>query len=243
MKSLATLRETRQENQTLPISEIFHSLQGEGPNAGDPATFLRLAFCNLKCTWCDSKYTWDWERFNPESEVQRLSLTEVEREIEGWGCSHIVVTGGEPLLQQTALVPLLSRLDDSGYFIEVETNGTIVPSSPLLDTVDQWNVSPKLSNSGNAGTSRDKPDAIRIFRRSERAYFKFVMARPYDIEEVKAFREEYGVERERIVLMPEARTPRDLGERGVWVAELCRKYGFLFTTRLQIQLWEGRRGF
>jgi len=80
--------------------EIFHSIQGEGPTNGTPAVFLRLAQCNLACSWCDTKYTWDWQHFSYDKEVVSLDAREVEERILELGCRHLVITGGEPLLQQ-----------------------------------------------------------------------------------------------------------------------------------------------
>ena len=90
--------------------EIFRSLQGEGITAGAPSVFLRLATCNLSCTWCDTKYTWDWERYDFKQEVVSLSSTEVEGRVVSFDCPRLVITGGEPLLQQKELAPLATSL-------------------------------------------------------------------------------------------------------------------------------------
>ena len=69
--------------------EIFHSIQGEGANIGKPAVFLRLGFCNLKCTWCDAKYTWDWTTNKAKEQLVELSLEEIEREILNYNCKYL----------------------------------------------------------------------------------------------------------------------------------------------------------
>ncbi len=107
--------------------EIFYSIQGEGVNIGVPTVFLRLALCNLRCDWCDTKYTWDWDQYEYEKEVRDMSLSAVEEEIRRFGCRHLVITGGEPLMQARQMVPLAQSLKKLDYFIEVETNGTLVP--------------------------------------------------------------------------------------------------------------------
>ena len=107
--------------------EIFCSVQGEGVNIGKPAVFLRLGLCNLKCTWCDTKYTWDWDNYNPKEQLVEMPLEDVEQEILRHNRKYLVVTGGEPMIQQDQLIPLLEHLENNGFFIEVETNGTIVP--------------------------------------------------------------------------------------------------------------------
>src|ERR671911_742595 len=92
----------------LKISEFFDSIQGEGPYAGTPCVFLRLATCNLKCSWCDTKYTWDWENYDISTEIKETSIYEIAEKIYLSNKKHVVITGGEPLLQQTILISLLS---------------------------------------------------------------------------------------------------------------------------------------
>ena len=117
---------------------------------GVPSIFLRLATCNLQCNWCDTKYTWDWQNFDYQTEVVELDVDDVQRRVLAFDCSHVVITGGEPLLQQDELEPLVASLARDGYTFEVETNGTIAPTFGMLQHIGQWNVSPKLRTSGNA---------------------------------------------------------------------------------------------
>ena len=172
--------------------EIFQSLQGEGVTAGTPTVFLRLATCNLTCTWCDTKYTWDWQSYDYDREVVSLPPEEVDERILRFGCPHLVITGGEPLLQQKLLAPLALSLKSQGFFCEVETNGTLVPQPEMVEAVDQWNVSPKLDNSGKPGR-REVPQALGAFRDLDAAYFKFVMVEPADVDEVCGLVERYDI--------------------------------------------------
>ena len=110
----------------MKISEIFKSIQGEGINTGKDVVFLRTALCNLKCSWCDTKYTWDWDNYDYSKEVKELSINQVKDEIEQFNIKHLVITGGEPMMQADDLVELLSFLKPD-YFVEVETIGKIVP--------------------------------------------------------------------------------------------------------------------
>lgn len=222
--------------------EIFYSLQGEGPAVGTPSVFLRLALCNLVCTWCDTKYTWDWRHYDYESQVMELPVERAEELISSYGCRHLVITGGEPLLQQEALVPLVRSLKERGFSLEVETNGTIPPCVPLQHDVDQWNVSPKLQNSGNAAHRREIPGSIQAFSRLPGSYFKFVVVDGSDLEEVRTLTRRYEIPRERIVLMPEGRTRAALRERSGWLSRACVEEGFRFTPRLHILLWGDKRG-
>jgi len=222
--------------------EIFYSLQGEGINMGRPAVFLRLALCNLACTWCDTKYTWDWEHFDPEEQIIEMQLAEVEREILRYNCGYLIVTGGEPMIQHKQLVPLLKRLKNERVRAEIETNGTIVPSRELVDLIDHWSVSPKLERSGNPRPSREIPECYRFFSNLPSAHFKYVMQNEDEFAEVQSITQKYGLAPEKIMLMPEAQDRDALIERSSWLAELCISQSYVFSTRLQVLLWGNRRG-
>ena len=222
--------------------EIFHSLQGEGVTIGTPTVFLRLAMCNLTCGWCDTRYTWDWEHFDYKSEVVSLDTDVVRDTILGFDCSHLVVTGGEPLLQQAELAQLVSGLKEKGFYLEVETNGTIAPIPELKRDVDQWNVSPKLANSNNPVARREIPCVLESFREIPGAYFKFVVVEPRDVDEVCVLRDRYGLPPGRIILLPEGTTVDAVEHRSQWISEACAREGFRFSTRLHILLWGDKRG-
>ena len=98
------------------VSEIFRSLQGEGKNQGRPCTFIRLAGCNLRCTWCDTAYAWEGG--------QEMSVIEVLDRVWLQNGKHICITGGEPLLQREEVLKLLEKFSLHGYTVEIETNGT-----------------------------------------------------------------------------------------------------------------------
>ena len=222
--------------------EIFYSIQGEGVNIGKPAVFLRLSLCNLACTWCDTRYTWDWEQYDPKEQILEMSVEDITREVLKYNCKYLVVTGGEPLMQHSQLVPLLKRLKNAGFHIEMETNGTIVPRSELVDLIDQWSVSPKLENSGNPPSSRENPKAYKFFSKLPSSCFKYVIQEENDLAEVKRRIQEYDIAREKIVLMPEGKDREALLERSRWLAELCKDEGYRLSTRLQVLLWDNRRG-
>ena len=163
----------------LVVSEIFGpTFQGEGPSAGQRAAFLRLAGCNLACSWCDTPYTWDGRRFDLARESRRMVADEVLRRIRAGRAPLLVVTGGEPLLQQDALLPVLLECHRDGQAIEVETNGTVMPEPALVRLVSRFNVSPKLGNSAVPGEKRIRPDVLAGFRSTGKAIFKFVVEAP-----------------------------------------------------------------
>ena len=226
----------------MKVSEVFCSIQGEGYNAGKKAVFLRMALCNLACEWCDTKYTWDWKNYEYEREVKDMSTDQVKADLLKYQVPHLVLTGGEPLLQQQQLLPLLEDLKEMEFFIEVETNGTIIPTDNIVRIVDQWNVSPKLENSANSSLSREKPEVYRYFGRLPKASFKYVIRTPEYLNEVRKLAERYSIPRSKILLMPEARTKGELAARTAWLKDVSSNMGYSFSTRLQIELWGDQRG-
>lgn len=230
--------------------EIFASLQGEGPSAGRPCTFVRLSRCNLACVWCDTAYTW---RFTGDNRPHReaaaydraenqvtLDEAEVARRIMALGGNRLVITGGEPLLQGAALARMVSLLE--GHAIEIETNGTVAPHPALDPLVDQYNVSPKLSHSGNPPDLAQIPERLAAWAEEPKAYFKFVIASPEDLSEVQALRDRYAIAAERIFLMPEGTSSEVLRERMRWLAPLAQENGFRLSDRLHIHLYGDTRG-
>ena len=213
------------------VPEIFHSLQGEGTRTGVPAVFLRLAGCNLHCSWCDTKHSW--------ASGMECSEEETAERILSHGCPSLVITGGEPLLQQESLLRLLSLLPRRGeFYIEVETNGTLPPCPALAERVDQWNVSPKLAHSGNAGKNPLCPGVLASFAALGNAWFKFVVQNEADWDAVESL----GLPQERIILMPCAATRAALHAAQPAVAELCVRHGVRFGNRLQLELWDDAKG-
>ena len=239
--------------------EIFHTIQGEGVSVGAPAVFIRASRCNLHCVWCDTDHTWNFEG-TPWPHVKdsipgymKHRKTEVTFEIEpaaaamrilAFDCPRTVITGGEPLLQETAFLEMIRciRERQPDHSFEVETNATRIPSSAFHEAVDQFNVSPKLSNAGLPDSLRLNAEALKFFSKSPKAWFKFVVARPPDLEEIEALCLTHALPRQRILLMPEGRTCAELDAHAVWLAETCRDRGFRFCDRLHIRLWGDRRG-
>lgn len=226
---------------TLRLSEIFESIQGEGASAGAPSVFVRLATCNLRCTWCDTKYTWDWAQYRYEDEVRHMPVTDVAKAVLARPDTHLVVTGGEPLLQDRALVTLLAVLPKDRH-VEIETNGTLAPSQELLVRVDQWNVSPKLSNSGEPVKRRLVPAALGALLSTGRAWLKLVVEGENDLDEVDALVQSLDWPKDRVLLMPQAATQGDLATRAPSVARFASDRGVGTSPRLHVERWGGRRG-
>jgi 7-carboxy-7-deazaguanine synthase len=221
--------------------EIFASIQGEGASVGLPSTFVRLGICNLRCGWCDTKYTWDWANYDRATQLLTLEPDAVAAEVRALAPRNVVVTGGEPLLQRHGLRPLLQTLRADGYRIEFETNGT-VPPGELAGMVDQWNVSPKLAHSGNEGLNRLRPEVLRAFAAEPNSYLKLVVQDPSNLVEIDAIVASAGMPAHRVLLMPEGRTAAELTARSAAIAEICTARGYRFSTRVHIFIWGDKRG-
>ena len=208
--------------------EIFYSLQGEGARAGSPAVFLRLAGCNLHCSWCDTKHSWGR---GVAMEEEKLAA-----QIIGYESPGLVITGGEPLMQAAALEKLLALLPVALY-VEVETNGTLAPTDYLKERVNQWNVSPKLAHAGN-GAAAIVPHALAAFVETGNAWFKFVVTGEADWDAISTL----GLPRERIILMPCATTREQLETARPAVVEMCLQHRVRFGDRLHVALWGDKKG-
>jgi 7-cyano-7-deazaguanosine (preQ0) biosynthesis protein QueE len=227
-------------SETLVLNEVFGpTLQGEGPSTGRRCGFVRLGRCNQACKWCDEPQTWAWDRFDPAAELHEMTVADVVATVDAMDVDMVVVSGGEPLLQQQGLEALLGALKAEGKRVEIETAGTI--ASAMTDgLVDQWNVSPKLANSGNPLERRYKPDVLRAFEETGRAVFKFVACEPSDLDEVDSIVEE--CELSDIWIMPEGTDAATLLRRSAALADDVLKRGWSLSTRLHILLWGNRRG-
>ena len=240
-------------------AEIFHTIQGEGASAGVPAVFVRLSLCNLHCVWCDTDHTWNfsgtpWKhekdvlpgyaKHRKEDVIIEMGVAEIAETVRAFGCRRVVLTGGEPLLQEDGLVELMDALRGDGgeWFFEIETNGTQMPADDFLRAVDQMNVSPKLANSGMAEGLRLKGEVLAGLAATGKAWFKFVVQGETDIAEILGIMGKSGIPPERVILMPEGRNVAEIDKVAPWLAERCRDLGFRFSDRLHVRLWGDRRG-
>jgi organic radical activating enzyme len=217
---------------------------------GVPVAFVRLSRCNLACTWCDTAYTWRFEgdnrphrdgiAFDRKANQVTLTPAEVAERIAGFGQKRLVITGGEPLLQAGALAEMLSALPDIA--VEIETNGTVAPPARLDVRVDQYNVSPKLSHSGNPADLALIPERLDAWATEPRAFLKFVVASPKDVDEVLALHARYRFRPERVFLMAEGTDSATLRARQAWLSDLCLTHGFRMSDRMHIHLYGDTRG-
>ena len=228
----------------IAVSERFLSIQGEGPSAGEPAYFLRLAGCNLACVWCDTPYSWDWKTYDRASQVETMDVLELAEKLGKdipAAVSLLVVTGGEPLLQASSLLVVLSRLRDArpDVRVEMETNGTIRPREGLVPLIHLFVVSPKLLNAGELNVV--SPRQVAQFR-GLRAILKVVVLSSDDVKRVGELARESGFEPARVWISPEGTTPETIRRHARQVVEAAVSNGFHMSSRLQVVIWGDERG-
>jgi 7-carboxy-7-deazaguanine synthase len=165
----------------MQIIEIYKSLQGESSYAGLPCVFVRLAGCNLRCTWCDSEYTFKGG--------QRMTLEEIEHEVHRLSPDGglVEITGGEPLLQEREVIPLMDRLLISGYTVLLETSGERPLESVPSQVVKIVDV--KCPDSGEGDTFRIE----NLKALTPRDEVKFVVASRRDYEFSRDFIRQHGL--------------------------------------------------
>ena len=216
----------------LRVSELFLSLQGEGPSAGTPAHFLRLQGCDVGCVWCDSKYTWD------AAGGRSVAAAEAFASLRALGeAPLLVVTGGEPLTHP-GIAALLREAVERWPRVEIETSGIEPP--PLAHPRLFYNVSPKLP----AATPRWQ----ETWRHAPRwivepnAVFKLVVGDPPDLDDALRLIAAHALPHARVMLMPEGLTDERLRERARVLSVACKAHGLRLSPRLHIWMWGARRG-
>ncbi|NBR46524.1 MAG: 7-carboxy-7-deazaguanine synthase QueE [Verrucomicrobia bacterium] len=226
------------------IAEIFHSIQGEGLLTGVPSVFVRTSGCNLRCHWCDTPYA-SWKPEGPE-----MSVEQILRKVEEWNCSHVVLTGGEPMIAPDLPV-LAAALKKAGKHITIETAATVPPGGIACDLAS---LSPKLSNSTPPAErdpawakkhedTRLRPDVSAEWIKNYAFQLKFVVSSEADLTEIKGLLSRFpAVPFYQVLLMPEGIDSETLASRASWLAEICKREGFRFCPRLQIELFGHTRG-
>lgn len=218
--------------------QAFFTLQGEGQSIGKPAVFLRLHFCNLRCSWCDTKYTWDKNNRDFWQEGEDWNFERTLEEVSNYPSKRLVITGGEPMLQQGRIAKFIELIPD--WEIEIETNGTIAPL-PFLAQRCQFNVSPKLENSDNSLQLRYKPEVLKVFNKLPRTTFKFVVQAKRDFDEIDRIVDECNLDPSKIIIMPEGTIQEEIRNHALSVSEQVKQRGWKLLPRLQVMLWEAKR--
>jgi 7-carboxy-7-deazaguanine synthase len=219
------------------VNEIFHSIQGEGTLAGIPSVFIRLSGCPLRCKWCDTQYAWD------ANEGEEIPVAEIVNKVAHWPCRFVVITGGEPMANPQ-LPELVGALKERNKHITIETSGINFIAGLSCDLMS---ISPKTSNSGQKEFLTNNSSAyLSSINQLVRRYpyqLKFVVDSADDLPEVQHILEQIGgVSAEKVMLMPQAKTRDELIAKSPLIADLCKRTGFAFCSRLHILLWDGRKG-
>lgn len=231
---------------------VFYTLQGEGPLIGVPSVFVRLDTCNLRCKWgdilCDAHYT-SWTPGELRVSGEDL-VDQVFEYIRRHKCRHLVITGGEPLLQEEVVQLLCREALIGKVHSTIETNGTKFISC----SADLICISPKLKSSTPVGTkyeamhvsNRWNPITVKRLMECYEYYFKFVIDDPdRDVPEVLGMLEEVGQKVNdpwHVLFMPQGIDSLDLEIKGKALAEWCKKLGVRMTPRLQVSLWGNTPG-
>ena len=228
------------------IAEVYASIQGEGQFAGTPSVFVRTTGCNLRCWFCDTPFT-SWAPEGPQ-----VSVADLFQQVDAFDIEHVVLTGGEPLLQPDS-VPLCEQLLAAGHFVTIETAGTVYRPAPA----SLMSISPKLANS--SPLRAETADAVRWQKRHEQTrsnhdviarliaaagfQFKFVVDESSDLAEITDYLTAWPqVPGHRIWLMPQARTREELAARSNWLEAESAHLGYRFSSRWQIAEFDNARG-
>lgn len=199
----------------LKITEIFHSIQGEGLTAGVPTVFVRLTGCPLRCSYCDTAYAFSGGEY--------LDLGAILRQVAAYGTSHVTVTGGEPLAQAGCL-PLLSALCDAGHVVSLETSGAldVTPVDPRVVRV----LDLKTPSSGECG--RNLYSNLAQLRVADQV--KFVLADRADYDWAVLTAAQHGIGQRATVLFSPVHGALDGAVLAQWMLDDRLPY------RLQLQL-------
>lgn len=205
---------------TLVINEIFHSIQGESSYAGLPCVFVRLTACNLRCTWCDTTYSFH--------EGAPMKLSEIIVKVIEFNCPLVEITGGEPLLQPNVF-PLMARLCDLGKLVLLETSGSVDVSRVDPRVVKIMDL--KCPGSGEVG--RNLYDNLRFLDKKDE--LKFVIADRNDYDWAKRTIAEHGLSSGAAVLFSPVWEKLPLKTLAEWI--LADRLPVRLQTQLHKYIW------
>jgi len=233
-------------NFVLSGDKVFHTIQGEGSSVGKQATFIRLHYCNLQCSFCDSWYTWQKNTMEYNTEATEITLENLREEIIKTQpkstkefCRLLVFTGGEPLLQQKAILNFLKKYQE--FEAEIETNGTIELDNELIKLSQfnnrlKINCSPKLSNSHNFLNIK----GLESIKKAKHI-FKFVVKDSDDLGEADYFIKQNKLNNEKVYIMPEGTNQEQCMESLQKIIKEAINLGYNITPRFHHDLFKGAR--
>jgi 7-carboxy-7-deazaguanine synthase len=224
--------------QTLPVAEVFGpTVQGEGPHTGRRCWFVRLGDCNLHCSWCDTKFTWDWQHHDRDAELEDLTVVQVVDRLRALGARHsdmVVLTGGEPLIHHHKAA--FRELIATGYSWHLESNGTIWPGGTVARLFTHVTLSVKIGQTDDPEKRRIKPKAIARWV-DWGVCWKFVVRDGYDVKVVADLTRQYGIPPDQVWCMAEGTKPMKFLQRQADLADTIVGYGFNLSTRLHLLAW------
>ncbi|MFK8115172.1 MAG: 7-carboxy-7-deazaguanine synthase QueE [Rubripirellula sp.] len=228
---------------TLRVAETFISRQGEGKLTGTDSFFIRTSGCNLRCWFCDTPYA-SW---NPQGDT--MSLEEIAERVDESGLSHVVLTGGEPMLPKDS-VNLCHLLRQRGKHVTIETAGTIDREIEC----DLMSISPKFASSAPEASEHPKwnqlhqqrrmPLAVmrRLIDRATDYQLKFVVDSPADYTELIEIVSELQADSQDVWVMPQGSTIEAMDQAQEWLEPWCESQGYRYCDRKQIRWFGNRRG-
>ncbi len=243
IQQLPTFTKKVERSDKLAISEMFaDTIQGEGVNAGVPATFIRLQGCTLQCVWCDTLDVWPHGNEYSFDEIIELLRPHIDK--YRYDNQHIILTGGSPLKQQMQLTAFLYYFKKTfGFlpYVEVENEAVLLPYAHFWPLVGCWNNSPKLQNSGMKKRVRVKSDVLQFMAGMQNSWFKFVVSRPEDWKEIE---EDFlpHIRKNQIVLMPEGQTQGELERTREIAVDLAIEHQVRYMDRLHVVVWNKKTG-
>jgi 7-carboxy-7-deazaguanine synthase len=211
------------------VSEIFYSIEGEGIEIGRPEIFIRLAGCNLRCTWCDTKYALE--------NGKEMSIKKIVNEVKKYPCKSVSITGGEPLLQKEELLELIKQLKSLGYWIQINTNGTFFDEE-IFRSVDLISMDCKCPSTGMKSHLNVLEKTVKLF--DSKSQFKFIISNKDDYEYARKITSSILQGTSHIILQPEWGS-RKFARK---LIELAKNNGIQARIILQQQkvIWGTRRG-
>jgi 7-carboxy-7-deazaguanine synthase len=225
------------------IAELYQSLQGEGLLTGTPSVFVRVSGCNLRCWFCDTPFT-SWHPEGEDYSVDEVVAAVLEKQM-----THVVITGGEPMLY-SEMLPLCRELSSRGLHLTIETAGTLF----LEVDCDLMSISPKLASSTPSESlagrwskrheqTRHQPAVIRQLLERYDYQLKFVIDTHDDLTALETWLQEFPeVRADRVLLMPQGTKLDELEKKSQWLAPWCATRGYQVCPRKHIEWYGATRG-
>ncbi|NOX66761.1 MAG: radical SAM protein [Chlorobi bacterium] len=205
----------------LKINEIFHSIQGESTYAGRRCVFVRLTYCNLRCTYCDTEYAFD--------DGADKSIETIIEEVEGYNCNLVEITGGEPLMQNESL-KLMKNLCDLNFEVLLETGGSL----PIRDVDDRVKIVMDLKTPSSGMMKKNLYENIDFIKKSDE--IKFVMGGRNDYEWAKEVIEKYQLNNKCQILFSVVFGQLEPVTISEWILE--DKLNVIFQLQMHKYIWE-----